>query len=67
MALAAVLVGWQIGWLPVAAPVAVAALALIQLVMSRRRPPKASILGVQQMVVGLAVVIATAIGINQSV
>lgn len=62
LALAAVLAGWQVGWLPGIAPVAIAALGLVQFVMVRRTPPRAAILGVQQMVVGLAVVIATAVG-----
>lgn len=62
LALAAVLVGWQVGWLPGAAVVSVAALASIQFVMVRTPPPKAAILGVQQMIVGLVVVIVTGIG-----
>lgn len=62
LAVTASLVGWQVGWLPASAAVAVGILGLIQFVMVRKTPPKAAILGVQQMVVGLGVAIATAVG-----
>lgn len=63
-AVIAVVVAWQIGWLPIAAPIAVVSLVLIQLAMLRAKPPRPPILGVQQMILGLAVVVTTAIGIN---
>src|SRR5262249_34865811 len=53
-------VGWRAGWRPLAAVAAIAVLAVIQLALCRTRPPRAAILGVQQLAFGLAVVLVTA-------
>ena len=49
--------GRLVGWLPWAAAGAVVALAVAQVVLARLRPPRAVIVGVQQLVFGLAVVL----------
>ena len=56
-------VGWWLGWLPPVAPVAVAVLAVVQVVLARTDPPRAAIVGAQQVVLGLSVVLITALGI----
>jgi len=55
-------IGVALGWLPVVAAGAVAALAVVQLVLARVPPPRAVIVGVQQLVFGLAVMIAAGFG-----
>ena len=57
-ALALALTGVALGWLPWAAAAALGALVLVQLVLARIPPPKAAIIGVQQLILGLAVMIA---------
>jgi len=59
-ALATVLVGWAAGAVPVAAVVAVGAAAACQLWWIRVRPPVVAVLGVLQLAVGIAIVLATA-------
>ena len=57
-ALALALTGVALGWLPWPAAVALGLLVLVQFVLSRIPPPKAAIVGVQQLIFGLAVMIA---------
>jgi hypothetical protein len=52
--------GALVGWLPPAGLVAVVLLAATQLVLARTEPPKAAVLGTQQLVLGLAVALTTA-------
>ena len=59
-ALATVLAGWAAGAVPVAAVVAVGAAAACQLWWVRVRPPAVAIVGVTQLVVGIAIVLVTA-------
>lgn len=66
VAIAMTIVGLWLGWLPVAAPVAVGLLALFQLEELQFDPPGAPMLGVQQMFVGLGTVAATALGVIYS-
>lgn len=66
VAIAMALVGWWLGWLPPAAPVAIGLLALFQLQELELNPPGAAMLGVQQMFVGLGIVAATALGVIYS-
>ncbi|MDH3678438.1 MAG: YwiC-like family protein [Acidimicrobiia bacterium] len=61
--------GVAVGWLAVAADArlaagagAVSALGVVQLLWVRRQPPKASVLGATQMVLGLVVVVIAAAG-----
>ena len=56
-ALALALTGVALGWLPWPAAAALGALVLAQLVLARIPPPKAPIVGIQQLVFGLAVMI----------
>lgn len=56
--------GVALGWLPWPAAVAIGILALVQLVLARVPPPKAVIVGVQETLLGLAVVIAVGIAIH---
>jgi hypothetical protein len=56
-ALALAAVGVGIGWLPWAAAAALGVLVLVQLVLARIPPPKAVVVGVQQLIFGLAVMI----------
>lgn len=50
------------GWVPPAGLVAVLALGLVQVALVRTRPPRVAILGAQQVVLGLAVVLAAGLG-----
>jgi hypothetical protein len=59
-------VGVAVGWLPGIAAAAVVALAAVQLVLARTRPPRAVIVGVQQLVFGLAVVIVAGLALAAS-
>jgi hypothetical protein len=56
-AVAAAGAGWAAGLLPVAAFAAVTGLAAIQVVLARRPPPRVAVLGAQQVVLGLTVVV----------
>ena len=49
--------GAGIGWLPVPAAGALVVLALVQLVLARTPPPRAVVLGAQQLLYGLAVTV----------
>jgi hypothetical protein len=49
--------GWLLGWLSGAAAIALAALSSLQLVLARGRPPRATVVGLQQLCFGVAVVI----------
>ena len=62
-AVALAVIGVGVGWLPVVAAGAVVALATVQLVLARTRPPRAVIVGVQQLVLGLAVVITAGLAL----
>ena len=60
------LVGVAVGWLPRVASAAVIALAAVQVVLARTRPPRAVIVGVQQLVFGLAVMITAGLGLART-
>lgn len=62
-AVALAIIGVGVGWLPVVAAGAVVALATVQLVLARTRPPRPVIVGVQQLVLGLAVVITAGLAL----
>ena len=62
-AVALAAIGVAVGWLPVVAAGAVVALATVQLVLARIRAPRAVIVGVQQLVFGLAVVITAGLAL----
>ena len=62
-AVALAVIGVGVGWLPVVAAGAVVTLATVQLVLARTRPPRAVIVGVQQLVLGLAVVITAGLAL----
>ena len=62
-AVALAVIGVGVGWLPVVAAGAVVALATVQLVLARTRPTRAVIVGVQQLVLGLAVVITAGLAL----
>ena len=62
-AVALAVFGVGVGWLPGVAAGAVVALATVQLVLARTRPPRAVIVGVQQLVLGLAVVITAGLAL----
>lgn len=57
-----ILVGWLAGPVPGAAMIAVCGLALVHVVMVRLPPPRVAVLGAQQVVFGLAVVVASGLG-----
>ncbi len=63
-AVALAAIGVAVGWLPVVAAGAVVALAMVQVVLARTRPPRAVIVGVQQLVFGLAVVITAGLALT---
>lgn len=56
--------GVVLGWLPGPAAVPIGILVLVQLVLARVPPPRAVIVGVQQTLLGLAVVVAAGIAIR---
>ena len=62
LAVAAVGIGWQLDAISTAGVIAVAALALVHAVLVRRPVPAVPILGAQQVVLGLAVVLAAGLG-----
>jgi hypothetical protein len=62
VAVVAVAVGAVAGAVPLVAVAAVALLAVVQVVLVRRPPPRAAIIGAQQMVFGLTVAVTTALG-----
>jgi hypothetical protein len=57
LAVGLVVVGVGAGWLPWGAALAIGLLALVQVVLARMEPPRAAIVGAQQLVLGLAVVV----------
>lgn len=63
-AVVAVVVAWLAGWIPLAPVLALAAVAALGLVSVRLAPRPAVFIGVQQMVVGLVVVVVTAVAIG---
>lgn len=63
VAVAAVAVGWSLGAVPLAAVIAVAALSVFNIIGLNRPPPRAVVIGLQQMVFGLIVVVVTAIAV----
>jgi hypothetical protein len=62
-AVTAVTVGWLTASVPLSGLVAVTALATAQFVESRRRPRATMIIGLQQLVAGLVIVVVTAAGV----
>lgn len=62
-AVALAAIGVAVGWLPVVAAGAVVALAAVQMVLARTRAPRAVIVGVQQLVLGLAVMITAGLAL----
>ena len=62
-ALAAVTVGWALDAVPLAAVIAVGALGLFNAIGLNRPPPRAVVIGLQQMAFGLIVVTVTAIAV----
>lgn len=62
-AVALAVIGVGVGWLPGMAAGAVVALATVQLVLARTRPPRPVIVGAQQLVLGLAVVITAGLAL----
>ena len=62
-ALAAVVVGWLLDAVPLAAVIVVAALGVFNALGLNRPPPRAVVIGLQQMVFGLIVVAVTAIAV----
>ncbi len=56
--------GWAVGMVPVAATIAISALALVHLGTARLAPKPAVVIGVQQMFYGLAVIVTTAIALT---
>ncbi len=62
-AVAAAVLGWAVDLVPVAAAVAIAILATINLVAVRLAPRRAVVIGIQQMIFGIAVILTTAIAV----
>lgn len=62
-ALALVAFGLAIGWLPLGAALPVVGLVGVQLVLARLEPPKAVIVGLQQLVLGLAVAVTAGLAL----
>ncbi|MGI9644186.1 MAG: YwiC-like family protein [Ilumatobacteraceae bacterium] len=56
-------VGWAIGWVPALGAIAIAVLAVFQVVDARLKLRPIKVVGVQQMLLGLFVVAMTAIGV----
>lgn len=63
-AVAGATLGWATDLLPAAASVAIAVLAIINLVAVRLAPKPAVVIGIQQMIFGIAVILTTAIAIT---
>lgn len=64
LSLVVVLAGWLSGAVPGAAVLALAGLALFDVVQVRRPPPRAVVVGVQQTVLGLLLVAITALAVG---
>lgn len=63
-ALAAAVVGWSLDAVPLAAVIAVAALGIFNAAALNRPPPRAVVIGLQQMAFGLIVVGVTAVAVS---
>jgi len=59
-ALAAVVAGWAVGAVPMAAVAAIGIVAAGQASWVRLRPPPVTVLGIAQVLIGVAIVLATA-------
>lgn len=62
-AVAAVAVGWSLGAVPLAAAIAVTALGVFNIIGLNGPPPRAVVIGLQQMAFGLIIVAVTAIAV----
>ena len=60
----AVVISWLVGWVPLAAALAIVAVAAFNLVAVRTAPRPAKVIGFQQMFFGFAVVLITAIAVS---
>ncbi len=56
-------IGLAIGWLPLGAAIPVVGLVVVQLVLARLEPPRAVIVGLQQLVLGFAVAVAAGLAL----
>jgi YwiC-like protein len=63
-ALAVIITGWAVGAVPLAAVAAVAILGALQLCWLRRPPPAVIVLGVTQVLIGVAVVLTAAAAVR---
>ena len=59
VAMGIAVLAWQVGELPGAAVVAIGILVLVESIALRRPPPKAAIIGAEQVILGLLVVLTT--------
>lgn len=66
LAVGIVTAGWLLGAVPFAAVVAIALLGVVDTVEVRNPPRRAAVIGVQQTVLGAAVVVATAVAVAAS-
>ena len=64
VAVAATTVGWLGGIVPGVAVIAMAAVAVFELVMVRQPVPRVGVIGAQQIVLGLTVVLVTGLGVR---
>ncbi len=64
IALSVVALGWQGGIVPISAVIAIAATVVFGFVAVRRPPVRAAVIGAQEVVVGLTVVLATGLGVR---
>lgn len=62
VAVGAATIGWTFDAVPMSGLMAIAGLAAVQTWLSRRPPPATPVLGAQEVVLGLTVVLATALG-----
>lgn len=62
-AIAAAGAGWWFGLVPPAAVAAIAGLGAVQVVLARRPPPRVAVLGAQQVVLGLTVVVVAGLAL----
>ncbi len=64
LAVAMTVAGWWGGIVPGVAVAAIAVLAVFELTAVRRPPPRVAVLGAQQVVLGLSVVLVTGLGVR---
>lgn len=57
-------IGVVVGWLPVAAVVMIAILGSVQLLLARVPPPRAAVIGAQQLVLGLLIVVVVGLAMR---